>query len=507
MRRLSGAPFLLIAALILFTAFAQAAFAQAADKPSPVKTLIVISTKADDVDDSKIDDNIFKSLAARFQAANGVQVLDLKSALGPSSRLKDDQIKQMLSFPELIGQTDHVRRNLHADGLLISNVVLFGKAGKSWYISADLSYYDLRATSNQSIPVSSIDYRTEIDKDKFYHVAADEIINQLKQDVPGFLSAQPTPVAETRVLCNKNSKLFHLLQSHHAPAPSVPVEEMTRSAAIAAGYSPCLVCFPEAQKHLDPNSLEAMLGAETAGFIEYYYRVSNDPARNARLERIGSRIIADNGFTKRRYVFTALNSDEINAIAAPAGYVYVTTGMMDVVESDDELASVMAHEMAHVERQHGVQQYRRAQQSATLGLLVSILSGVNLSILSDFVQELVLRGYDRRFESEADRYGYMYARRTSYDPEAMFSVLGKLYDMELASNVKVVSWLRTHPKSEDRIKSVTAYKTSSAAASQYLAELGPVDSGLAAAVHSDELRYVDRIDDLKKYVETVKGLP
>jgi predicted Zn-dependent protease len=282
---------------------------------------------------------------------------------------------------------------------------------------------------------------------------------------------------------------------------------MSRAQAEDAGYRPCLICYPETRKHISPESTEALLGSEVAGFIEYYYRVSSDPERHARLERVGRKVLEDNHFSKRDYVFTALRSDEINAFAAPAGYIYVTTGMLDVIESDDELVAVLSHEIAHVEEEHGLRQYRRAQRAATLGILVSILSGQDLSMLADFVRELVLRGYDRRYEAEADRYGYMYARRTSYDPEAMSTLLGKLQDMELTQKSKMASWIRTHPKAEERIKSIEEYKTESAAASEYVSELESVDAGLASAVRQSELRYIESVDDLKGYVEAVKMLP
>jgi len=499
-------PVLVLILAVLTLAVPLAASAQTADSPAPVRSLIVISTKADDVSDKSIHQTIFKTLVTRLRDTTGIQAIDFRSALGPaSSRLKDDQLKQILAFPELIARTDRIRRNLHGDGLLVANVALFGRTGKAYYISLDLDYYDLRAASTTGTALSPVDFRAELDKDKFYLAAADQIVTRMRQEAPGF-APMPAPASESLVVCNTSSKLFHSPQSHHLPAKSSS-REMTRSSAVSEGYSPCLICFPEAQKRSNPESTEAILGAEVAGFIEYYYRVSNDPARHTRLEKIGKAVLARNGFTKRKYLFTALNSDEINAFAAPAGYIYVTTGMMDAVESDDELASVIAHEIAHVEKEHGLRQYRRAQSAAAIGLLVSILSGTDLSILADFVRELVLRGYDRGYELEADQYGYMYARRTEYDPEAMFTVLGKLYDMELGSNVKIVSWLRTHPKSSDRIKAVTEHKGRSSAAAAYLSGLGAVDRGLAEAVRSDELEYIERADELKKYVDTMNALP
>jgi len=479
-----------------------------ASPPKPLTSIVAIFTRSEDVDDGRAADDLCKAFAARLPELTKVGALDPRSALSPAakSKLKEDQLKRLLEFPELIPKTDHVRRNIQADGLLIAQVGLFGKSGKSYYVSADLTFYDFRNGACEELEIGSIDFKSEADKKEFLQVAAGRIVEELQRVAPGMQSSA-APAGDSMVICNTQSRLFHSSSCHHLPPKSVQVETMSRAKALEAGYKPCLICYPESRKRIKPDSTEAMLGAEVAGFVEYYYRVSNDQEQHARLERVGKRVIADNHFTKRSYIFTALNSDEINAFAAPAGYIYVTTGMLDAIESDDELAAVLSHEIAHVEQEHGLRQYRRAQRAATLGILVSILSGQDLSILADFVRELVLRGYDRRYEAEADQCGYIYTRRTPYDPEAMPTLLGKMRDMELASSPKIVSWLRTHPKAEERIKSIDEYKAESEAASKYIAELDKVDAGLASAVRANELRYVESVEQLKAYVEAVKLLP
>ena len=480
-----------------------------ASSPKPLSSVVAIFTMSEDVDDGKAADDLYKAFAARLPELAKTDALDLRSALSPAAKsaLGEDRMKRLLAFPELIPKTDRARRNIQADGLLIARITLFGKSGKSYYISADLTFYDFRNGACEELDIGSVDFKSEAEKKDFLPAAAGRIIEELQRAVPGMQSSAAPTARDDTVVCNTQSRLFHSPSCHHLPPKSVTVETMSRVKAQDAGYKPCLICYPETRKRIKPDSTEAMLGAEVAGFIEYYYRVSNDPEQHARLEKVGSRVLADNHFTKRNYIFTALNSEEINAFAAPAGYIYATTGMLDAIESDDELAAVLSHEIAHVEQEHGVRQYRRAQKAATLGVLVSILSGQDLSILADFVRELVLRGYDRRYEAEADRCGYIYARRTPYDPEAMSGLLGKLQDMELANSPKIASWMRTHPKAEDRIKSVNEYRSESEAASKYIAELDNVDAGLASAVRADGLRYVEAVDQLKAYAEAVKLLP
>jgi len=481
-------------------------FAQDAPPPKPLASVVTIFIRSEDVDDGKVHEDMRKAFAARLPELAKAQAVDFQSALSPAAKstLKEDHIKRLLAFPDLIARTDRVRRNILADGLLTARIDLFGKSGKSYYISADLTFYDLRNGKCEELDVGTVDFKSESEKKEFFNEAAGRIVNELQRAVPGMQSSGTSGAENKMVVCNEQSRLFHSPDCHHLPKQA---ETITRAEAVEAGYRPCLICYPELRKGIRPDSTEAMLGAEVAGFIEYYYRVSNDPERHARLERVGRKVLADNHFTKRNYVFTALNSDEINAFAAPAGYIYATTGLLDSIESDDELASVLAHEIAHVEEEHGIRQYRRAQKAATLGILASILSGQDLSVLGEFVRELVLRGYDRRYENEADTYGYMYVRRTDYDPEATFTLLGKLEDMELASSSKIASWMRTHPRADERVKSVAEYKGESAAASKYIAELDQVDPGLASAVRASELQYVQSIDQLKNYAETVKLIP
>jgi len=494
-------------ALLLLITICLGSIGFCAEEPAiskPVSSIVAIFTKSDDVDERKIQDDMLAAFSSRLRDLAGASALDLKSSL--PAGIKDDQLKRLMTFPELVGQTDRVRRNIHADGLLIARIEAFGKAGKKYVASLDLTYYDLRGGSAREIEVGGVDYKNEMDKKAFVMATADEVVRQLQRTVPDIRSATQVAIQEKSVVCNKTSRLFHAADCHHPPAPG-NAENLSRADAVAAEYRPCLVCYPEVRRRINPEGLEAILGSETAGFIEYYYRVSNNPADHARIERIGRKIVEDNGFTKRNYTFTALNSEEINAIAAPGGSIYVTTGLLEAVESDDELACVLGHEIAHDEQEHGVKQYRRAQNAQTLGILASILTGVDFTLLSDFAREFVLRGYDRRYESEADRYGYVYVRRTTFNPEADFTILGKLQDMELASNWKVVSWLRTHPKADDRIKSIEDYKTKSQSASEYMLGLSQVDAGLASAVRTDELKYVDSVDQLKSYVEAVKSLP
>lgn len=497
---------IVFAVLLIALSFTCTNVIAAEQSPSKaVTSVVLICTKSEYVDEKNIQADMFTALSSRAMQLAKVRVLDLRSAL--PTTVKDDQVKKLMAFPELIGRTDRIRRDMKSDGVLIADLEMFGKAGTRYYISVDLTLYDFRTGSTQVLDIGTVDYKGVQEKQAFLTSSADEVIKYMQRVVPGMLATTTQASPDEMVVVNKQSSRFHAADCHHLPGVSVQQEKMSREQALAAGYQACSICYPESRRGIDPDSIEAVLGAETAGFIEYYYRRSNDPADYERITRIGNAIAAANHFTRRDYVFTALKTEEVNAIAAPGGYVYVTTGMLKAVESDDELACVLGHEMAHVEREHGVKEYRRAQNSALLGVLVSVVTGVDLTALTDFVQEIVLRGYDRKLEAEADRYGYNYVRHTNYDAEADFTLLGKLKDMEDQSNWKVAGWMRTHPKSDDRIKYITEYKATMAKSNADLTQMEQVDAGMASAIRGNEMQYMDSMAQLKAYVDTVKSLP
>lgn len=494
-------------ALLFFAYLAEFVYAQ--ESASQFRAVIAILGKSEEVDDGKIEKELRDAFAKTVAEQGGARALELQEAFSPEAKavLKNDSYKKLLELPELIARSDRIRRNLQAEGVLVGNIEVFGKYGKSYFISLDMVVYDIRGDKVVELDLGPLNLKSELERPAFVQSVADSIVERMQREIPGMKVREPKNSHESRVLCNPKSKFYHLLSSHHLPPKTVNAQELDQSEAVKLGYKPCAICFPELCKRIGAESTEAMLGAEVAGFIEYYYRVSTNPQLHERVDKVGRQILAANGFKKRNYIFTVLNSDEINAFTAPGGYVYVTSGMLDVLESDDELACVLAHEIAHVEQEHGLKQYRRAQKTAAIGILVSVISGQDMSILAEFVRELVMRGYDRKYEKEADRYGYMYVRRTSFDPESYFILLGKLLDMELSNDIKIASWLRTHPKAEDRLKYIEEYKADMQKTAQYLSELGKVDSGLAVATCENQTKYVDSIDRLKSFVEIVKLLP
>ena len=144
----------------------------------------------------------------------------------------------------------------------------------------------------------------------------------------------------------------------------------------------------------------------------------------------------------------------VNAFALPGGKVGVYSGLIKLVASDDEIAIVMGHEIAHVTARHGAE-----RTSANVGIAaVGLLGGIALN--DSKYQEAILLSYgavagvgvlafSRKHESEADYIGLRYAAKAGYDPHASVTFWQKMAKANEGSNVPV--FLRTHPSDERRI--------------------------------------------------------
>jgi beta-barrel assembly-enhancing protease len=167
---------------------------------------------------------------------------------------------------------------------------------------------------------------------------------------------------------------------------------------------------------------------------------------NKYLDRIGQNIAANSDRTDIPYIFQIVNDSSINAFAIMGGYVYINTGLMTAAENEAELASVVAHEVAHISSRHSVEQVR--QQAISQG----ILSAAGLE-QSQVVQIGVSVALDlpnsRGDELEADAKGLDSLKKTGYAPLGMLSFMRKL--QKEAGDSSVPTILSTHPATKDRI--------------------------------------------------------
>jgi predicted Zn-dependent protease len=156
--------------------------------------------------------------------------------------------------------------------------------------------------------------------------------------------------------------------------------------------------------------------------------------------------------------FAVLDTPSVNAMAFPGGIVVVTRGLYRLLASEDELAAVLAHEIAHVNRKH---QWKVIQKQKLIALAGNAVTKGNsdrtTQVVADLGTKLMARGLDKSAEFEADRDGVVIAARAGYDSSALISVMGRL--KALPSNADTSLLFSTHPSPADRIAAMTEAAT------------------------------------------------
>ncbi|HET9394028.1 MAG TPA: M48 family metalloprotease [Candidatus Rubrimentiphilum sp.] len=184
--------------------------------------------------------------------------------------------------------------------------------------------------------------------------------------------------------------------------------------------------------------------------------VETDPLLNAWVQAVSSKLWAQTARKDVPYNIKILNDNDINAFSTLGGYVYVNTGLLDFVQSDDELAAVIGHETGHIERRHTVTMQSKSQ-------ILSILFGI-ASLFSPFIynfgnilQAGALAKMSRVDELQADEYGLLLMSRAGYDPDAMVSMQKHLGALNGDHNDLVTKYFESHPGSDARIAHLVGY--------------------------------------------------
>lgn len=156
-----------------------------------------------------------------------------------------------------------------------------------------------------------------------------------------------------------------------------------------------------------------------------------DEKLQAYVQQVGQRVARHSHRNDITYQFTLVDSPDINAFALPGGYIYIHRGLLAYLNSEAELAAVLAHEVGHVTARHSVQQQSQSTAWNILGQAVAIGTGVGAAAdLTNVLGTAFVRGYGRDMELEADGLGAQYLARSGYDPQAMIEVVKVLGNQE-----------------------------------------------------------------------------
>lgn len=207
---------------------------------------------------------------------------------------------------------------------------------------------------------------------------------------------------------------------------------------------------------------EQQLGDEMAATVNGQIPLVRNPLLNAYVSSLGRAIAAVSGRPNLDYRFYIVNSGQVNAFALPGGHIYVTRGLIERTESGGELAGVLAHEIGHVVKRHGVDRLERHLRTGSLvNVLYSVILGGEPALLRQ--NALQLAGFlwsarhSREDEQEADRLAVEYLRESGVDPEEMVTLLESLLAEEQVDSAALSSeWFSTHPLTRTRIQQTQA---------------------------------------------------
>ena len=214
-------------------------------------------------------------------------------------------------------------------------------------------------------------------------------------------------------------------------------------------------------ENLTPEQ-EYYIGRAVAAQVLQTYRPLDRPPANVYLNLLGQSlgIFSTRPETFGGYHFLLLDSDEINAFAAPGGLILVTRGMVRCCEDEDELAAVLAHEICHVEKKHGLSAIKqgRLTEAFTIIAAESTAQAGNEQLaaltrefegsVGDVVKTLTTSGYSQGQERDADAAAVRLLQRAGYPDTAMITMLRRM-DKQLA-NARGLGFAKTHPSARSR---------------------------------------------------------
>jgi beta-barrel assembly-enhancing protease len=212
---------------------------------------------------------------------------------------------------------------------------------------------------------------------------------------------------------------------------------------------------------------EIEIGRGIAATVAGRYRVSTDAKLNEYINLVGLVVAAEAPRADIAYRFAVLETTDVNAFAAPGGYIFITKGALNLIENEAELAGVLAHELGHVNRRHVIEQIRKVdvlrevrEQSGIEGDKLDKVVGAGANVL--------FTGLSRSDEAEADSLALQYVSSAGYDARGFADFITRLGTR--SSESRMGELLSTHPRPSERMRTI----------SRVMARLNPGGELLAA---------------------------
>jgi predicted Zn-dependent protease len=200
---------------------------------------------------------------------------------------------------------------------------------------------------------------------------------------------------------------------------------------------------------------EIKMGESLSKQVEQKMKLDSNYTNQERVAVIGQRLAEVSDRKHLIYHFKVLTEDTDNAFALPGGYVYVFKGLLEKMKSDDEVAAIMAHEMAHICAKHSLKRLQSSLGYQLLRILVSQGANDNYTRYraNEAINQLMV-SYGRQDEFEADRLAVKYLKKAGYKPEAMVDALNVLLNSTMDGPERPKRYWYTHPYLAARIGEV-----------------------------------------------------
>lgn len=256
--------------------------------------------------------------------------------------------------------------------------------------------------------------------------------------------------------CASNSGMTDFLASAGEISETLGMDET--AAVFNAGSK-----ISKAAEDITPEQ-EYYIGRAVAATISSNYKVIKDTKREDYLNKICSAIIinSDDPYKFNGYHIKIIDSSEVNAFSTSGGHIFITEGMLACTQSEDDLAAVIAHEIAHIQLKHSIKAIKTsrwkdaglsaAEASATIAFGANDTElGQTLSeMVGDTISKMVNTGYSKNQEYEADKYAIILMNESGYNVNYMIKMLESMSQNEL----KKSGMFKTHPSPKKRIKKV-----------------------------------------------------
>ena len=236
------------------------------------------------------------------------------------------------------------------------------------------------------------------------------------------------------------------------------------------------------------------------------FQFVKDPEITGLVNQVGRQIVGATGSNPAGYHFFVVQETQLNAFAIPGGYVFIFHGLLAQLNSLDELAGVLAHEISHVEKNHFFKDIRKVQALELATIAAIILGGPEAAVLAQGAAFNLQLQYSRENEAEADAAALIYLPRAGYDPKGLLKFFETMLVYERFNPPLMPSYFSTHPGMQERSRTISALLRG--AKTENKSEMGKEtrDWARTAVLLQSTLAGPERSDeDLKRMVVKILG--